>query len=995
MQETSSTTEANELLPKTYDPSTVETSVYEAWEKSGAFSPKEGNAEPFVMSLPPPNATGTLHLGHSVMLSIQDVLARYHRLRGEPTLWVPGTDHAAIATQNVVEKQIWEAEKKTRHDIGREELLKRIDAFVVGSQDTMRKQMRRMGASLDWSRERFTLDTGLSRCVSLVFKMMYDDGLIYRGNRIVNWCTRCQTTLADDEVNYKEEQVPFYHFKFGPFSIGTVRPETKLGDKYVVVHPTDERYIEYHGLKKTIPWISDDVEMTVLADEAADPTMGSGAMTITPQHSFVDFDIAGRHNLTVNENIIGLDGTLTSAAGEFAGLTVKEARKKFVEILTAKGLVEKIDEDYVHNVSVCYRCATPVEPLVSKQWFVAVNKPFKLKRNTLNYKKDSLVTLKVLCLAAVNDADPGLSVDDEFQRNVRDQILFEQFSKPEVTELRSKQAINIIPERFQKIYLNWITNLHDWCISRQIWYGHRIPVWYDITDPKNENGIFHYRSGIVFKLFDTEANTFLTWSQDALKKGESIPTWAQFGEVRIINFAMANLLNKNFGLSWTDIKADAEVKTHNLPDKSEIVTQKMYSLDSKYIQDPDTLDTWFSSGMWTFSTLLSSDGDTATLDSWRETSPDVKRFHPTTVLETGYDIIFFWVARMILMTTYALNEVPFKTVYLHGLVKDREGRKMSKSLGNGIDPIAMIEKYGADSLRLSMVVGTTPGNDFRLFEEKIAGYRNFVNKLWNISRFILTTTKATTAAPTPTTTADHWILAEFAETNRLVTTHIEAFRFSAAAEALYEFTWAKLADWYVEVAKIEGAKDAILRSILKDLLILWHPFTPFITEHLWAKLHTEPSQLISYEWPKPLEGASTEEHQNFQWLQAIITAARDLRQELGNAPGVTVYLLSSNSTLAASPLIQKMARVEVSLVTELPEAATLRRTVPTGTIAAIPSVASKTLRDEERIELERYIALLESRLEDEAFRSRAPAAIVKKEEERLHDAKERFNSLIG
>src|SRR3989338_4813822 len=768
-------------LPPTYNAQKVEQDIYAQWEKGGYFLPKRRpntkTKKPFVISLPPPNATGTLHLGHAMTLAIEDLMIRYHRLKGEEVLWVPGTDHAAIATQNGAEKKIWQAEKKTRHDLGRDELLHHIETFVTGSRNTIKSQMRRMGASLDWSRERYTLGEGLSRCARVVFKMMCDDGLIYRGNRIVNWCPRCQTTLADDEVEYREEKALFYYFKYGPVVIGTARPETKFLDKTIVVHPDDNRYRDIVGKTFQVQWIEDrPLTSNVIADAVMDPEFGSGAMTITPAHSFDDFDLALRHHLPIVP-IINEQGNFTDAVTpEFRGQNARASRQKIVEILQRKGLVDHIDENYIHNLPICYRCETPVEPLTSKQWFVAVNKPCaRLGSKTLRER---------------------------------------------AREAMANGEIEIIPDRFTKTYLHWMDNLRDWCISRQIWFGHRIPVWYRPKADQPGAGLETY--------VGTEAPNGDGWEQD-----------------------------------------------------------------------PDTLDTWFSSGMWTFSTLLKQDSNAIDLDTWRAESPELKRYHPTSVLETGYDILFFWVARMVLMTTYALGEVPFRTVYLHGLVRDKDGRKMSKSLGNVIDPVDMIDKYGADAVRLSLIIGTTPGNDVRLYEEKIAGYRNFVNKLWNISRFILSTTTSTRAQPKPTTLADHWILAEFNELKRSVTEHIEHYRFSAAGEELYEFTWSKFADWYLETAKIEGQKDALLRHILQELLVLWHPFAPFASEHIWQLMRSEAKSrtvrqgrvgagpgsmtkpLIAAEWPKAkrLSVNDNQTRRDFAVLQQVVAAMRDLRQD--------------------------------------------------------------------------------------------------------------------
>ena len=736
-------------LAKAYQPKDFETSTYQRWEQSGFFNPdnllKKG--EPFSISLPPPNATGILHLGHAVMIAIQDLMIRYWRLRGRAALWLPGEDHAAIATQNVVEKKLHKKDGKNRYDYGRDEFIKRVNEFIASSRSTIRDQIKAMGASCDWSRERYTLDEGLSRAVREVFVRMYHDGLIYRGKRIVNWCYRCGTTLADDEVEYKEQKTPFYYLKYGPITISTARPETKVLDKVIIVHPDDKRYQGYIGKSFDVPWIDGMVKATVVADKVAEMETGTGAMTITPAHSFVDFELAQKYGFEIVD-IIGPDGKLTANAGKFAGLNVKEARIAILDELKKKDLVEKIDEEYIHNLSICYRCGTPVEPLPSEQWFVAVDKPFK---RGLFHR----TTLKKLAIAAV-----------------------------------STGKIKIVPERFAKIYDHWMKNLHDWCISRQIWFGHRVPAWKCIS------------CGEWFV-------------------GQAKPS--------------------------TCLKCKA----------------------SNLEQDPDTLDTWFSSSLWTFSTL-----------GWPDKTKDLATYHPTSVMETGYDILFFWIARMVLMTQYSLGDIPFRTVYLHGLVRDKQGRKMSKSLGNGIDPIAMIDKYGADALRLSMIIGTTPGNDFRLYDEKIAGYRNFVNKLWNIVRFANLTAelKIVEIPPEAKTLADKWILSRFARVADLVTKKIESYSFSEAGEALYEFTWHELADWYLEVAKIEGNKQKILSYLITQLLKLWHPFTPYVTETLWRETFGEAAGLLMVQsWPEKLPAPADDP--GFEIIRDVVTALRGFRVE--------------------------------------------------------------------------------------------------------------------
>lgn len=713
----------NEKFLKPYDPKETEGGIYAAWEKSGLFNPDvaiaEGftdkNAEPFSIVLPPPNVTGTLHLGHAAMLAIEDILVRWARLTGKRTLWVPGTDHAAIATQSKVEKEL---EKKgvRKNDLGREAFLKEVEQFASDSHDTIVGQVRRMGASVDWSREAYTLDEKRVRAVYTTFKSMYDAGLIYRGSRIVNWDPKGQTVISDDEIVYEEEKTKFYYFKYGPFTIGTARPETKFGDKYVVMHPDDARYAAYsHGQQMEVEWINGPILATVIKDESINPEFGTGVMTITPWHSMVDFDIAQRHNLSF-EQVIDSYGKLLPIAGEFAGMKIKEAREKIVEKLHAKGLVEKVDEKYVHNVATAERTGATIEPQIMKQWFVGVERPFTIPHSDIpGIASDSTTTLKEVMRKAVES-----------------------------------KAVEIVPDHFEKTYFHWINNLRDWCISRQIWYGHRIPVWYreeevycDITPPTGDG----------------------------------------------------------------------------------------------WVQDPDTLDTWFSSGMWTFSTL-----------GWPEQTDDFKTYHPTAVLETGYDILFFWVARMILMAGYNLGTVPFKHVYLHGLVRDGKGRKMSKSLGNIVDPVDMIEKYGADAVRLSLIVGAAPGNDLKLSEDRIRGYKNFANKIWNISRFVFENTEGTDESTTQLTDTDVALIMETERLTEEVSKHIAEFRLDLAADALYQFIWHRFADEILEeskpivkgedMGKASSRKKALL-VMLRMCLKLLHPFMPFVTEAIWTEVKGE------------------------------------------------------------------------------------------------------------------------------------------------------------
>ncbi|MBI3957061.1 MAG: valine--tRNA ligase [Candidatus Kerfeldbacteria bacterium] len=759
-------------LPKGYIGKDVEPEILKRWEESGYANPDNlpnaGGREPYSIAMPPPNATGFLHIGHAVMVAIQDLLIRFERMRGKKTLWLPGTDHAAIATQNMVEKEL-KKEGKRRQDLGREAFLKRVDEYVAKSQHTITRQIRSMGASCDWSRERFTLDKGLSGAVNEAFKRLYDAGLIYRGNRIVNWCPRDRSTLADDEVEYVEKKSPFYYLRYGPVVIGTARPETKFGDKVIVVHPDDKRYQDLIGKTMTVDWILGPIEARVIADPAADPELGSGAMTITPAHSFVDFELAKKYGIAI-QKIIDEDGKLTDAAGPMQGMPVKEAREKVVAILKEKGLLERIDENYTHNLSVCYRCGTPVEPLPSEQWFVAVDKSVKFPDGTTK-------TLKERSLEVVRDG-----------------------------------SIRIIPKQFEKTYYRWMENLHDWCISRQIWYGHRVPVW---------------------------------------RKGEEIAVG-----------------RPPKGDGWT--------------------------------QDPDTLDTWFSSGLWTFSTL-----------GWPKKTKDLKNFHPTDVMETAYDILFFWVARMILMSTYLVGEIPFKTVYLHGLVRDKQGRKMSKSLGNGIDPLEMAEKYGADAVRLSLIIGTSPGNDQRLAEDKIAGFRNYANKIWNIGRFVLMYPPTSPLVKGGGSLADRWIQSRLATFIKETTAHLEKFEFSQAGEKLYDFAWHEFADWYLEIAKVEG-NHSLAREVFESILKLLHPFMPFVTEALWEHIKGKRDLLMIQDWPKADDKAIDEDaEKEFAKLQERITALRVQRKDAGLTGKTPLEIKPTDFDREHHAIIERLAMVKL------------------------------------------------------------------------------------
>ncbi len=881
-------------LEKAYEPKGVEDRIYAAWEASGFFNPDAlpgKRSQPFVIMMPPPNATGTLHVGHAMFMTLEDVMTRFHRMRGKAALWVPGTDHASITTNAKVEK-ILAKEGKTKYDLGREKFIDRIKEFITGSQGTIRKQIRKMGASCDWSREAYTFDEPRSRAVREMFTRMYHDGLIYRGNRIVNWCPHCESTLADDEVEYKEAKGKLYFMKYGPFTVATTRPETKLGDTAVAVNPADARYKKWHGKTFSVDFGIGPQEIRVITDAGVDAAFGSGVVGVTPAHSAVDFAMAEKNMLPVKK-VIGEDGKMTKLAGKYAGLTVEDAREKFVAALQSEGHIEKIEE-ITHNLSICYRCSTPVEPLTSRQWFVDVDRVIP------KYKK----SLKRMSIDVVRGG-----------------------------------KITIVPDRFEKVYFNWMENLHDWCISRQIWFGHRIPVWY--------------------------CQSCLGTVPRSLGEGGLSP-------------------NDECGIN---VSVEPPTKCKDCG-------------RTEFLEDPDTLDTWFSSGTWTFSAL-----------GWPDKTKDLTRFHPTQVLETGYDILFFWIARMILMSTYAMGEVPFETVYLHGLVRDEQGRKMSKSLENIIDPLDVAEKFGTDAVRLSLVIGNTPGNDMRISEEKIAYFRNFTNKLWNISRFILMSCGGAVVAqkkrPTPKTLADKWILGRLDEVTASVTKDIEGFNFSRPGETLRDFTWTELADWYLEIAKIEGGKEKILAYILREVLTLWHPFMPFVTEEVYHRAFAKSDKdfLMIAKWPSGGKKLSKSVADDFSVLQELIVTIRNIRATYKVEPGKKIALMifgGKKTTLvkkhaAVIAALGKAEKLEIAVKGKRPEKAAsavvqgVQLFAPLGSL--VDFEAEKKRLTEELTTAEKYRVSLEGKLGNADFVARAPATVVAGEKEKLAAQKENIGKL--
>ncbi len=887
------------MLEKAYDPQAVEDRIYKMWEDSGAFKADvKTKKKPFTISMPPPNATGQLHLGHAVMLALEDIFTRFARMQGREALWLPGTDHAAIATENVVIKQLKAGGMRDpRKELGRETLIGKIAEFVEQSRGTIRSQVRKMGSSCDWSRERYTMDPMLNRCVNEVFKSMYDDQLIYRGHRIVNWDPKLATTVSDDEVAYVEEKSPFYTFKYGPFEIGTSRPETKFGDKYVVMHPDDKRYAKYkHGDTFDAEWINGPVRATVIKDKAVDPEFGTGVMTITPWHDPADFDIAERHGLE-KEQVIDFQGKLLPIAGEFAGMSIDKARPLIVDKLAAKGLVVKTDKDYMHNKATNSRGGGAIEPQIKLQWFIDVN------RQAVDWKGKKM-SLKEIMHEVVHGG-----------------------------------SITIIPERFNKTYFHWIDNLRDWCISRQIWWGHRVPVW--------------YKDGQTFA-------------------GVQAPE----------------------GTGWE--------------------------------QDSDTLDTWFSSAMWTWSTLVDPDLHDRydlSLEEILAQSPDFQKFHPTQVMETGYDILFFWVARMILMTTYATGQIPFETVYLHGLIRTREGKKMSKSDPETmIDPLDMISKYGADALRLSMIVGQSPGADSRLYEEKIAGYRNFINKLWNASRFVLLQCEQAKINPCDIDTLpalDTLSIADKALLHGLelliddVATGLAEYRLSETGERLYGFVWDFFCDWYLELSKgtstgsVPAANHAVLVHALRRILKLLHPYCPFVTEELWAQVKPKAAgMLMKEQWPSTKqERRDKDAFDALGVVIEVITAVRRLRTEQNVEPGKKVSLIIHSRKHAAMletqrEHIMRLAKLEdVSIDSTPAKHADVASAFLTDVEVHLPLaglVDAGKAKDgllKEQKNLQDYVKVLKAKLGNEKFVSKAPPELVKAETAKLHDAEDKLRKI--
>ena len=861
-------------LAKQYSPQDVENRIYQFWLDGHYFHAKlDPEKTPYTIVIPPPNITGQLHMGHALDETLQDILIRFRRMQGYDTLWLPGTDHASIAT----EAKIVEAMKKeglTKEDLGREGFLKRAWEWKAQYGGRIVEQLKKLGSSCDWERERFTLDEGCSKAVREVFVRLYEKGLIYRGERIINWCPHCQTSISDAEVEYAEKDGSFWHVRY-PFADGsgyvelaTTRPETMLGDTAVAVHPDDERYQHLVGKKLILPLVNKEIPL--IADEYVEMDFGTGVVKITPAHDPNDFEVGLRHGLEVI-NVMTDDGHMTEACGKYAGMDIYECRKEIVKDLEEGGYLVKV-EPMKHNVGSCYRCHTTVEPRVSKQWFVKM----------------------------------------------------EPLAKPAIDIVRDG-TVKFIPERMSKVYFNWMDNIKDWCISRQLWWGHRIPAWY-------------------------------------------------------------------------------------CPDCGELIVSREEPTacpkcgSQKIVQDPDTLDTWFSSALWPFSTL-----------GWPDETPELKHYYPTNTLVTGYDIIFFWVARMIFSACEYTGEKPFDTVLIHGLVRDAQGRKMSKSLGNGIDPLEVIEQYGADALRFALATGNSPGNDMRFSDEKVEASRNFANKIWNAARFILMNLDENEPAPhLPKELAleDKWILSQFNAVVKEVTDNLEKFELGMAVQKLYDFIWDVFCDWYIELAKIrlqqggEAAEPAkaVLVYVMSNTLKLLHPFMPFITEEIWQTLPHEGEAILVSPWPvyNPSLAFSAEEAQMERIMRAI-RAVRNRRSEMNVPPSkkAHVYIETADEATfrGAAEFFQRLAygsEVRVGSTFEIPGAVlsvadSARLYIPMGELVDLEAEKARLTKELENTQ--KQLAGVQAKLHNEQFTSKAPAHIVQNQRDAAAKLEEKIQML--
>ncbi|WP_417420093.1 valine--tRNA ligase [Hominenteromicrobium sp.] len=844
-------------LAKAYEPKEVEDRIYDFWMKGKYFHAEvDPKKKPYTIVIPPPNITGQLHLGHAMDETLQDTLIRWRRMQGYSALWLPGTDHASIAT----EAKIVEAMRKegiTKEEIGREKFLERAWAWKDQYGGRIVEQLKKLGSSCDWDRLRFTMDEGCNKAVNHVFKKLYDKGLIYRGERIINWCPHCKTSISDAEVVFEEKEGSFWHLRYplsdgsGYIELATTRPETMLGDTAVAVHPDDERYKALVGKTVILPLVNK--EIPIIADSYVEQDFGTGVVKITPAHDPNDFEVGLRHNLPVI-NVMDDGGVINENGGKYAGMPALEARKQIVKDLDEAGFLIKI-EPIKHNVGTCYRCGTVVEPRVSTQWFVKME------------------PLAKPAIDAVKDGD-----------------------------------IRFIPERMDKVYYNWMENIKDWCISRQLWWGHQIPAWY-----------------------------------------------CECGET-IVSETVPTVCPKCGGTHLT--------------------------------RDPDTLDTWFSSALWPFSTL-----------GWPDNTEELKYFYPTNTLVTGYDIIFFWVARMIFSGLEHMGEVPFNTVFFHGLIRDAQGRKMSKSLGNGVDPLDVISVYGADALRFTLVTGNSPGNDLRFSEEKVSASRNFANKIWNAARFILMNIEGKDidcALPEKLYTSDKWILNRFNNVTAAVTENLEKFELGMAVSKLYDFIWDDFCDWYIELAKIrmngadEESADSARRVLvwtMSNTLKLLHPFMPYITEEIWQTLPHDGEALIVAKWPEYDEALSfPQEAKNLENVMALIRAIRTRRNEMNVPPSKKAHIYIDTAHPApyeeASEFIARLAygsKVEVGTGFDVQGAVTA---VTDDAKALLPmddlvDKAAETARlNKELANAQKQLDTVKAKLANEKFTSKAPQNVI-------------------
>ena len=853
-------------LPKVYDPKEVESRIYAEWESHGCFRGKrDPEKKPFTIVMPPPNVTGQLHMGHAMDATMQDILTRFKRMQGYAALWVPGTDHAGIATQIKVEEELRVKEGLTRYDLGREKFLERVWAWKEKFGNRIVEQQKKLGASCDWERARFTMDEGCSKAVREVFVSLFEKGLIYKGSRIINWCPHCVTALSDAEVEYQDKPGHLWHMRYpltdgsGYLVVATTRPETMMGDTGVAVNPNDERYRDLVGKTVTLPIMNR--EIPIVADDYVEMDFGTGCVKMTPAHDPNDFEVGLRHNLEVIR-VLDDNGVVNANGGPYEGLDRDECRKRVVEDLEQMGLMEKI-EDYSHNVGTCYRCHNVVEPIISAQWFVKME---PLAREAMRVVKDG--------------------------------------------------EVKFVPERFSKTYLNWMENVHDWCISRQLWWGHQIPVWY----------------------------------------------CADCGKM-------------------TCTREDPDVCQH---------------CGSKNItRDPDVLDTWFSSALWPFSTL-----------GWPDKTEDLDYFYPTDVLVTGYDIIFFWVARMIFSGCEQTKKPPFHTVLIHGLVRDAQGRKMSKSLGNGIDPLEMIDQFGCDALRFNLITGNSPGNDMRFYTERCEAMRNFSNKIWNASRFLLMNlTIDQCALPEQLELEDKWILSKLNDVIRDVTANMESYELGVAAQKLYDFIWDNFCDWYIELtkARLNGEDEAakvqaqqVLCYVLTQILKLLHPFMPFITEEIWQALPHEGDYLMLQDWPVYDEKfCFADEERAMELVMDAIKAIRARRSEMNVPPSkkaeLTVVTEEQAVFTTGIPFLKRLANAsEVTVAADAPADVNGLVSVVTSAAKLYIPLAELVDLDAERARLakeiekaEKYLAGIEKKLSNEKFVSKAPEAVVQRERDNM------------